>query len=476
MDGREGLDLQAAALRRWGPRFALIGVLFAAAVGWAAGSIRQPREYYSIDDAWIEAAFIYMALALMALGAGLVISGWPEIVRRGPVARRFRAAERRHLAAGRGLAGRALLVLILSSGVSGALTLFVLKSNWWRSSYHSNHLVDLFVIGSVVAAFGLSVLIPVIVAAAAAVNLSSSRRSGAAENLLVAPLTADHLGWAGVESQARRGLWMLASALPFYCITLMLLAGEWRRHADTPVFFTVAVMLALTVIIELFMIRRAAALGAWMGAALPVPALGAALAALGVVFFWLVRLALVGVAFAIADELMRRSPLRFWYWPLAAVGADLVFFGLTAPLLLWLCRGSLRAPLGMRLGEWMIRTGQRLSGPGGDVELGLDERATGWGLAHRRRLSVTPAGPPERRRGLGWKTNTVGVWTFAVLTFFGFLVSGVIAQESRDAELADIIVGGTVAALLGLAVLCRAVLRFIVRRVRSAGDESGGRR
>ncbi len=456
-------EIMTATFRRWGPRFALIGVLLAATVAWSTGSLWGTSDYYGRGYKWVEAGLVYIPLALLAMGAGLLVSGWPELRRRGAAARRFLAAERRNLAAGKRVVGRMFWGLILTAGVLSTLLLAASGAVWWRGP--PGGLIENVVVISICATFGFSILIPVMVAAAAAVNLSSSRRSGAAENLLVAPLTADNLGWAGSEIQSRRGLWMLATAAPFYWVPVLILVTEFRHQAGDAIFAGMIVVLALTLFSELFMIRRSAALGAWLGAALPVPALAAALAAVGSVLFWLVRLAFIGLAFSVAHDFFRGSTLRFWYWPPAALAADVLFLGLSAPFFLWLARGSLRAPLGLRLGGWMVRTGNRLSGLG-DVE--------GDGAIAGRR-TVTLARPRPRRE-LGWKTNTFGVWVFAVLAWFAFPVGGAIAHEYQGEGMGELFVGAIIAVLLCLAAVSRLLLRFIVRRVRTAGGEDAKRR
>jgi len=463
MSSETGVARGSPTRKLWGPRVALVGVLLSAVAGWVYGAANVPRNHWELDDVWLRAGLVYMPGALFSMAVGLLVPGFWELVRRGPVARRFARAEWRNLRAGGGWMGRILWGALLLAGLVALLLLFYTRHFWMPASadgrlrLYRSDLVEVICVSAVFLSFGVSILLPLVVAAGAAVNLSASRRSGAAQNLLMAPLAADYLGWAAVRAQVRRAAWMILAAVPAYLITLMLLASAWRRYALLPIPWTVVLLLPLVVFIELMMLRRSAALGVWLGTIVPVPALAAALAAVTMAIIWLLRLLLIFLCFAIAYEGWRRTPLGFWMWPTLAVVGEVLFFALLTPLLMWLIRGSLAAPVGLRLGAWMIRVGERISGLGTDV-----------------RAKSAPRPAPGRRFALwgrdavrlGWKTVTAGVWVLAVLVFIAYPVSAELAREFRWADAAGNIFGLTLFLLLGLFASGWLHLRYVAWRVR----------
>jgi hypothetical protein len=153
----------------------------------------------------------------------------------------------------------------------------------------------------------------------------------------------------------------------------------------------------------------------------------------------------------------------FWMWILIGCGWELVFFALLTPLLLWLTRGSLRAPLGMRLGAWMIRTGEKMSGLGeGDVSGGV--------------LPPTGEGKSGGAGAGGGKAWTVALWVAAFLVFLCFPLAGATAAEFRWGSAA----GGAFFALyvviaVVLIAVCWLAGRFVRRRIRAANETEAAR-
>jgi hypothetical protein len=471
-------SLHPSAFQIWGARAALGGVFAAVPIGWLVTRTRPDAP-----SAWYAAGWVYALVALLFLGLGAFIAGWPELIRRGAMAERFAAAEWRHLRARSQLAGRILWWLVALAGwaILAALAAQLLAAMhggyYYGASYHFRPLrwsgLLLWMSGG---GLVFSLFLPMVVAASAAANLSSSRRSGAAEHLLMGPFAADLLGWAAVGAQARRAVRVLLLAMPYYLAPGLLLADELVRsellgpaELETAL-LVVGPVLALGLLLEMLMIRRAAALGAWLGAVISRPGIAAGLAAMGGAGFWFLRPILVMLSaylavechYALGDELAMAAGAACF------LAAELALFAALTPLLLWLARSALAAPLGLRLGQWLQRLGSRLAVWGERIE-GGDQRSAG-----RRRIFLLPDGS-WGRGPLGWKTTMAA----AVLAAFGLtcafpLVGDFCVRQSP--ETANWVLGAlvVVAAWLLLAV------RFLAVRVAkflraSAGSEESGK-
>jgi hypothetical protein len=225
-------------------------------------------------------------------------------------------------------------------------------------------------------------------------------------------------------------------------------------------------LLGLVVAIETAMIERCAALGVWLGSALRSPAGAVALAAVGALLMWGLRLGAFGLGWAISWEFFRRNgrPGFFWMWVLTCCGWEFALFSLMTPFFLWLARGSLRAPLGMRLGAWMIRTGERISG--------LGETDAAGGL-----LPLSGRGEERAAAASGrWKAWTIALWLLASAVFLAYFLTGVTDQEMNLGPHG----GGlffTLYAAIGVALVVVGWLvgRFVRRRIRASSEAEGQR-
>jgi hypothetical protein len=228
------LDSPAAGrLKRAGWIVALAGVVASVLVGWiAAATLDLPGtyEWYGVWHGWFSAAVITATLCLVSLGLGTYVSFLPEFRRRGSFARRLLAAEHRNLRAGRGPVAFAVWGVLLGAG----LLFFAMCGGYGFDAGNTGYgPAMLWFIVPCFASWGLSVLVPLIVAVSAAVSLAGSRRSGAARDLLLSPPAADTLGWALARAHARRGVWMLLAALPWFATTLLIFGQEVRYSSET---------------------------------------------------------------------------------------------------------------------------------------------------------------------------------------------------------------------------------------------------
>jgi hypothetical protein len=458
-----GRSRTAVWLKRLGPPAALGLMGLAAGLSWWVGdTLGSKTERWRLDELWIAAGWIFAAGALLALAAGHLLCGWGELVRRGTIARRFLRAERRNLRGRVGLSGLVCWVLAVLAGLAGSGLLAGTPA--WSRPAHLWELSEFLGAGGLILFFGLSVAIPMVLGASAAAGLAYSRRSGAAGDLLAAPLSADYLGWAAARAQWGRGGWMLLAHAP-YCYAVAALTGQAAgRHVDVEPGTATLAFFATLLACEFLMFRRAAALGAWLGAALRSPTLAGTLAAGGTVLLWVLRLLAVLALGAIAGECFRDSVhpaigwLQFWYLPLAALAWEAACDCLLVPAFLWLARGALCVPAGLRLGTWMIRAGGRLSGLGGQV---AEEAAERFGPDAATGAAASPS----------WKLRMAGLWVLAVPLFLCFPITGAIASEVGRGGDAHLYAAWVFSVCLGLVLAGAGVVfvvgGFVIRRVRA---------
>jgi len=454
-------SLHPSAFQIWGARVALGGVFAVVPVGWLM-TRGQPDDV----DSWYGAGCFYALLALLVLGLGAFIAGLPELLRRGPMAKRFANAEWRNLRAKHGLTGR---IIWWTVGMAGYGGLGVLLGWCWSHDdwgLRSNDFAAVMALGAV----GCSLLLPIVVGASAAVNLSSSRRSGAAEHLLMGPFAADLLGWAAAGAQARRAVRVLLLTMPYYLAPALMLADDLARSDPDPTLLAACFLLGLGLLMEVIMIRRAAALGVCLGALIPRPGIAAGLAALGGMGLVVLRLILGVSAAVFADTFDHELGWELAYPTGVAffLAAEWVSFAVLTPLFMWLARSALSAPLGLLLGQRLQRLGSRIAAWGERVEGG------GRPPAGKRRIFFLRDESPDRRL-LGWKAGMAA----AVLAAFGLtcvfpLVGDLCGRDS--AEAANSVLG----ALVVLGALLLLALRFlairVVRFLRASGGSGEARR
>jgi hypothetical protein len=208
-------------------------------------------------------------------------------------------------------------------------------------------------------------------------------------------------------------------------------------------------------------LAAAASLGAWLGAAIPVPALAGMLAGPAVVLLWLTRLAAIGIAAGIGDEMWYDSLAEFltWFWlALATCWTGAV---LLAGLCIRLTRGSLALPFSVRLGSWMVRRGSTMAGMSGE----RPARPVGepdW----------TEAGTGTERSGIWWKLGTVGCWLLAAGLLILLGVTSGMAGDSDTLPYAAPVFWTCWAMACALAAAATAVSFVVAREIRrtAAGD------
>ncbi len=455
----------AAVFRARGARLAHAGVFMVAPAGWLV-----TRFDPSDRDVWEAACFVYAGLVMLVMGGGLLFAGLPEMLRGGPAARSFAAAEWRHLRGRPGGFGRVFRwgFGLVAWGGPGLLFAWLYASGRWMRTNEE------FAVVLSLIALGFSLILPVALAVSAAVNLSASRRDGAAAHLLMGPLAADHLGWAAANAQARRGARMLLLALPLYAVAglLVVFADSGLESEVDP--SRVCCLLALGLLLELMMVRRAAVLGVWLGATVDRPGVAAFLAALGAGALLLARWAALVAAAVFADsygyEIEYLDELLAVGW---FVVCEWFCFACVVPLGMWAARSSLSAPLGLRLGPWLERVGERIAEWG--RRMGSGEGPAAGGLGRWTRLRLIPR---TRVSPLGWKWHLV--WTCAMALAIGCLLalSREIAGESSiydDGFWADYCFWGGLILLVLVTLFVHGILRrrrgaFSASRETAAGD------
>ncbi len=208
----------------------------------------------------------------------------------------------------------------------------------------------LLLLAAVAASVGFSLLHAASLGAAAAVDVSAARKSGAAENLLLAPRAVDYLGWAAARAQSRRGLRSLMSVLPYYALTLLWFMRQNRHDFEMAPLMMLPMLLVLVALAEMGMIQRAAAMGTWLGAAVRRPISAAVLGAGGGALLWAVRLG----TFLLAGALEGRHEL--WAFICLCVLGDFLSFAFLTP---WFMRRA-RAALGVPAGDGAAPRRERL--------------------------------------------------------------------------------------------------------------------
>jgi hypothetical protein len=193
-------------------------------------------------------------------------------------------------------------------------------------------------------------------AASAASKLAFARKSGAADNLLLAPAALDCLGWAAVRAQSRRGIRALVCVLPFHAIALVEFMRENRYGFSTAPAATLALLVVLAALAELGMIQRAASLGSWIGAAGRSPTAAVVAGAVGGLLLWVLRPA-VAIGFLAAQGVFRSTWDLVWLCCLA----ELLCFVLVAAPCMRLARRALAVPACGEPEPFLARLG--LTGP-----------------------------------------------------------------------------------------------------------------
>jgi len=400
-------------LKRIGAWTALVGVTVSIMVAWFTVFVQEPGEY-RVDDAWAQAATVCAYLCLFSLGLGMAIAFMPELRRTGPFASRLLRAERRNLRAGRGLFATAAWAVMLGSG----MVFFMVCAGYGFDGGKARSGMVFFFITPIIAFFGISLLVPVIVSASTAIGLASARRTGGARDLLLAPPTSESLGWAVVSANVLRGLFVLAAVLPYYAITLLVFAEESTYESQTPMIVTAIVLLPLGLLLEYWHLRAGAAVGAWAGAAVPVPAAAALIAAMIMVASWFVRLIACVICFAIGQEAYRGNFAEFWTWPALFVPACWCASAVAGKFFMWLCRRSMALPLSLRMGTWFLRNGDRLAGLSGEGVEGLGGIIAG----------IDPH-VPRARIARDYKKGFLGVWLLAFAAAISMLIAGETARD-----------------------------------------------
>jgi hypothetical protein len=114
-------------------------------------------------------------------------------------------------------------------------------------------------------------------------------------------------------------------------------------------------LVCLGLLLEVCMVRRAAAFGAWVGSALKHPAAAGVCGAIGGALLWGLRAFLLFFALMSATRAFgyERRTAGVWSWIGTFVALDLLITAALTPFLMWLARGALSAP-------WRARAGRRL--------------------------------------------------------------------------------------------------------------------
>jgi hypothetical protein len=402
-------------LKHVGPYIALVGVALSVTISWLIAGAQSPEEYY-VDDVWGQAAIVCMVLGLFSMAAGMFVAFLPEFRRTGPFARRLVQAERRSMIAGRGIFALAVWLGLLISGCGFFMLCAVHGFN--VNDPRSRGLAFLFFVVPVFVIFGISILLPVVVAVSTAVGLAGSRRTGGARDLLLAPPTSSCLGWATIKAHSLRGIWMLLAAVPYYATAIFIFAWEMRHDSDTPMLITGFFLFPLALLVEYWQMRTAAAVGAWAGAAIMVPAAAALIAALFVVAAWFVRLCVFGICAAIAHGAFGERVLQFWFFPALFVPATWCLCTAFGKSFRWGCRRSITLPWALRFGGWLLLRGQALVGFAGEGVQDLEAVLAG----------IDPHEAPSRE-ARHYKTGMAALWGLLFAAVIAFLIAG---EMSRD--------------------------------------------
>ncbi len=400
-------------LKQVGPYIALVGVALSVLIAWLIAGVQSPGRY-RVDDVWAQAAIVCIVLGLFSMALGMFVAFLPEFRRTGDFARHLVRAERRSLVASRGVFALAVWLGLLGSGC----VFFVLCASYGFDIDDPRGARVLFFIMPIFAFFGISVLVPVVVAVSTAVGLAGSRRTGGARDLLLAPPTADCLGWASIKAHSLRGIWILVAASPYYATVLLSFSEEIRRVNDTPMLITAIILIPLALLLEYWQMRTAAAVGAWAGAAIMIPAAAALVAALIVAAAWFVRLLLFIICVVTAKEVFRENLFEFWFFPALFVPAIWCLCTAFGKSFRWACRRSMTLPWALRFGGWLLRKGQGLVGFAGEGVENLEEVLAG----------IDPHVAPSQA-ARHYKTGMAALWGLLFAAVIGFLIAGEMSRK-----------------------------------------------